>query len=166
MVIDVDVATLLQAQLGETLGIGENATIFEICAAIDAQQEDLDITAVIDALELDLDPIVTAQISQLVNQIAIAISEITGEPINQALIDEILASIDIDDIVAQITANVQVSLGILETCLGQEPPPRNNRNINSYQKYRLSSRCSNLPTKSNSTFKFHYCNRRSQSITK
>ena len=46
-----------------------------------------------------LDPIVTAQISQLVNQIAIAINEITGEPINQALIDEILAGIDIDDIV-------------------------------------------------------------------
>ena len=79
----------------------------------------LDITAVINALELDLDPIVTAQISQIVNQIAIAISDITGDPIEQALIDEILASIDIDDIVAQITANVQVSLGILETCLDQ-----------------------------------------------
>jgi hypothetical protein len=65
LVIDVDVATLLQAQLGETLGIGENATIFEICAAIDAQQEGLDITAVIDALELDLFPIVTIQISQI-----------------------------------------------------------------------------------------------------
>ena len=96
LVIDVDVATLLQAQLGEILGIGENATIFEICAAIDAQQGSLDITAVIDALELDLDPIVTAQISQVVNQIAIAINEITGEPIDQALIDEILAGIDID----------------------------------------------------------------------
>ena len=44
------------------------------------QQEGLDIAAVIDALELDLDPIVTAQISQLVNQIAIAINEITGNP--------------------------------------------------------------------------------------
>ena len=61
------------------------------------QEEGLDITAVIDALELDLDPIVTAQISQIVNQIAIAISEITGEPINPELIDEILASIDIDE---------------------------------------------------------------------
>ena len=146
MVIDVDVATLLQAQLGETLGIGENATIFEICAAIDA--EGLDIAAVIDALELDLDPIVTAQISQIVNQIAIAINEITGIPITPELIDEILASIDIDDIVAQITANVEVSLGILETCLGQDQSPTttsNNRNINSYQKYRrLSSRSSNL----------------------
>ena len=89
-------ATLLQAQLGETLGIGENATIFEICAAIDAK-EGLDIAAVIDALEIDLDPIVTAQISQIVNQIAIAVNEITGIPITQALIDEILAGIDIDE---------------------------------------------------------------------
>ena len=123
MVIDVDVATLLQAQLGETFGIGENATIFEICAAIDAQQESIDIAAVLDGLEDTLVPIVTAQISQLVNQIAIAVSEITGEPLNQALIDEILAGIDIDDIVAQITANVEISLEILETCIGQLPPP-------------------------------------------
>ena len=121
MVIDVDVALLLQQQLGETLGLGENATIFEICAAIDA--EGLVIPAVIDALELDLDPIVTAQISQIVNQIAIAINEITGIPINQALIDEILASIDIDAMVAQITANVQGSLGILGACLDLPPPP-------------------------------------------
>ena len=74
-------------------------------------------------LKYTLVPIVTDQISQLVNQIAIAVSEITGEPIDQALIDEILASIDIDAIVAQITANVQVSLEILELCLGQLPPP-------------------------------------------
>ena len=117
---------MLQAQLGETLGVGANATIFEICAAIDAQQEEsLDVAAIIDALEITLGPIVEEQISQLVNQIAIAISEITGEPINQALIDEILASIDIDEIVAQITANIQVSLGILETCLDLTPilPP-------------------------------------------
>ena len=39
------------------------------------------------------------------------------------MIDEILASIDIDDIVAQITAKVQVSLEILEICIGKEPPP-------------------------------------------
>ena len=70
-----------------------------------------------------LGPIVTAQICQLVNQIAIAVSEITGIPVNQLLIDAIIASIDIDDIVAQIITNVQVSLEILETCLGQGPTP-------------------------------------------
>ena len=83
----------------------------------------LTLTAVIDGLELYLVPIVTAQISQLVNQIAIAISDITGEPIDQALIDEILAGIDIDAIVDQITANVQVSLEILEECLDLIPLP-------------------------------------------
>ena len=122
MVIDVDVATLLQQQIGESLELDANATIFEICAAIDAE-ESLDVAAILDALEITLGPIVTAQISQIVNQIAIAINEITGIPITQELIDEILASIDIDDIVAQITANVQVSLEILETCIGQVPPP-------------------------------------------
>jgi hypothetical protein len=126
LVIDVDVATLLQQQLAESLGLDVNATIFEICAAIDAQQEEsLDVAAIIDALEITLGAIVEEQIPQLINQIAIAISDITGEPINQALIDKILASYDIDDIVAQIIANVQVSLGILETCLDLTPilPP-------------------------------------------
>src|ERR687897_3412709 len=121
VVIDVAVATLLQAQLGLSLGIGANATIFEICAAIDAGG--LDIDAVLTALGITLSPIVTAQISQLINQIAITVSDRIGEPIDQALIDEILASIDIDDIVAQITAKVQVSLGILEACLSLTPPP-------------------------------------------
>ena len=82
-----------------------------------------------------LGPIVTAQISQLVNQIAIAVSEITGEPIDQALIDEILAGIDIDAIVDQLTANVQVSLGILEDMFRSNTnttTTSNDRNINSY----------------------------------
>ena len=57
-------ATLLQQQIAETLELDANATIFEICAAIDAE-ESLDIAAIINAHELDLDPIVTAQISQL-----------------------------------------------------------------------------------------------------
>ncbi len=121
LVIDVDVSLLLQQQLAVDLQLDRNATIFEICAALDEQG--LDVQAVIDSLEVDLAPIVTAQISQLINQIAITISKITGHPVDQQLIDAIIASIDIDDIVAQITANVQVSLGILEACLGQVPPP-------------------------------------------
>ena len=36
LVIDVDVALLLQQQLALTLGLDANATIFEICAAINA----------------------------------------------------------------------------------------------------------------------------------
>ena len=59
MVIDVDLALLLQQQLAITLGLDVNATIFEICAAIDAQQEESpDVAAIIDALEITLGPIV------------------------------------------------------------------------------------------------------------
>ena len=112
---------MVQQQLAVDLGLNENATIFEICAAINEQG--LDIEAVIAILEDNLGPIVTTQISQLINQIAIAINKITGIPVDQQLIDAIIASIDIDAIVAQIIANVQVSLGILEACLGQVPPP-------------------------------------------
>src|SRR5215203_4397377 len=97
-------------------------TIFEICTAIDAAGG-LDVEAILNSLEVDLEPIVLAQITHLVNQIVIAIETITGDTIDPALIDEILANIDIDAIVAQITANVQVSLGILEACLDLPPIP-------------------------------------------
>ena len=112
---------MLQQQLAVDLGLDANATIFEICTAIDAQG--LDIEAILDSLEVDLEPIVLAQITQLVNQIVIAIETITGDTIDPSLINEIIANIDIDAIVAQITANVQVSLGILEACLGLPPIP-------------------------------------------
>ena len=39
LVIDVDVALLLQHNLEMTLGLDANATIFEICAAIDATRK-------------------------------------------------------------------------------------------------------------------------------
>ena len=58
-------------------------------------------------------------------------------PITPVLIDEIIASIDIDDIVAQITANVQVSLEILEICIGQDTTTTNYSNIKCNQKYSM-----------------------------
>ena len=51
LVIDVDVALLLQQQLAEDLGLNANATIFEICAALDAQG--LEVDAIIASLEDD-----------------------------------------------------------------------------------------------------------------
>jgi hypothetical protein len=72
LVIDIDVATLLQQQLANSTGLDRNATIFEICAAIDAGT--LDINAVIAALEITLEPLVEAQISQVGLQIEGAVS--------------------------------------------------------------------------------------------
>ena len=64
------------------------------------------------------------QISQIsLNQIVTAINELTRDQYPVLTPEEIIDAVDIDDIVAQITANVQVSLEILETCIGQEPPP-------------------------------------------
>ena len=62
LVIDVDVALLLQQQLANATGLDPDATIFEY-AAIDEQG--LDIQAVIDGLEVTLVPIVEEQISKL-----------------------------------------------------------------------------------------------------
>ena len=44
---------MLQQQIAESLGLDANATIFEICAAIDAQQESLDVAAIIASLAID-----------------------------------------------------------------------------------------------------------------
>jgi hypothetical protein len=121
LIIDVDVALLLQQQLELNLGLDANATIFDICAAID--ETDLSTDTVLADLTVALGPLVTAQITLLVNQFAQAITAITGTPIPPALLATIIASIDTDAIIAQITANVEVSLGILEGCLGLEPTP-------------------------------------------
>ncbi|HZL23617.1 MAG TPA: hypothetical protein VFC05_09845, partial [Nitrososphaeraceae archaeon] len=118
LVIDVDVALLLQQQIAVDLGLDANATIFEICAALNGTA--LDVDAIIASLEVDLDPIIRAQITLLINQIIDAIEGITTPrvPLTPAQIAAIIASVDIDSIIAQITANVEVSLGIINACLG------------------------------------------------
>src|SRR5215204_6372261 len=123
LVIDVDVALLLQQQLAVDLGLDANATIFEICAAIDEQG--LNVEAILTSLEGELDAIVTAQINLLITQILETISTLLfgGGPVPAGLITSILDRIDIDSIVVQILANVEVSLGILEVCLDLDTTP-------------------------------------------
>ena len=116
VIINVNVATLLQAQLGTTLGIGGNATIFEICAAIESAGG-LDIDAVIDALEITLLPIVTAQLQEIDSQIAAVLIAAGINPnAIPALIPILIGAIDEADVVAQIIANVEASLDIFEAC--------------------------------------------------
>jgi hypothetical protein len=116
LVIDVDTALLLQQALAVSLNLTEDATIFEICAAINATG--LDIDAILDVLDVELTAAVTAQITLLVNQIVNAIEEITGTTIPVPVIEFIIGLVDIDAIVDEITADVEVSLGILQLCLG------------------------------------------------
>jgi hypothetical protein len=116
VIINVNVATLLQAQLGTTLGIGANATVFEICAAIESAGG-LDIDAVIDALEITLLPIVTAQLQEIDSQIAAVLIAAGINPnAIPALIPILIGAIDEADVVAQIIANVEASLDIFEAC--------------------------------------------------
>ena len=120
LVLNIDVATLLQQQLANTTGLDRNATIFEICAAIDAGA--LDINAVIAALAITLEPLVEAQISQLGLQIEAAVSAL-GITVDADSLAAIIADIDIDAIVDEISLDIRASLGILEACLGLPPTP-------------------------------------------
>jgi len=115
---------LLQQQIAVDLGLDANATIFEICTAIQAQG--LDVDAILASLEVDLEPVVLAQITLLINQLVEAIEAITHITIDPTLINLIIGFVDIDAIVAQITANVEVSLGILQDCLGLDGTPPTN----------------------------------------
>jgi hypothetical protein len=114
VVIDVNLATLLQQQLGVSLGIGTNATIFEICAAIDAGG---DIDAVLTLLGPILTAIVTAQIQNLDAQIAAILVAVGAPNPTPAVINALIASINVGQIVGNITANVNASLTIFEECL-------------------------------------------------
>src|SRR5215212_7199689 len=87
LVIDVNVALLLQQQLAVDLGLDRNATIFEICAAIDAQG--LNVGAILASLAVDLEPIVRAQITQLINQLIANLETILHITIPDALITAI-----------------------------------------------------------------------------
>jgi hypothetical protein len=120
LVIDVDVALLLQQQLALTLELDANATIFEICAAINATGG-INTPLLIANLEAALTPIVEDQIASVVLTIVGAINDLVGFPIIDWTPEEVIEAVDIDAIVAQIIANVEVSLGILETCLGLPP---------------------------------------------
>jgi hypothetical protein len=115
VVIDVNVATLLQQQLGLSLGIGANATIFEICAAIDAGG--LNIDAVLLALGPTLTAIVTAQIQNLDAQIAAILLSVGVNNPTPAQINALIATINVGQIVGNITANVNASLTLFENCL-------------------------------------------------
>jgi hypothetical protein len=115
LVIDVDVALLLQQAIATSLGLDENSTIFEICAEINASG--LNATDVIDDLEIALTPVVEEQIASIVLTIVAAINDLIGIPIIDLTPEEVIDAVDIQAIVDQITANVGISLEVLERCL-------------------------------------------------
>ncbi len=78
----------------------------------------LDIDAVLTALGTTLGPIVTAQLQTIDGQIA-ALLVAAGIPpglITPTVINIIINAISVTDVVGQITANVEASLNLFETC--------------------------------------------------
>ena len=121
LTIDLDTATLLQAQLGSSLLGDDNATIFEICAAIDAGTT-LDINAVLAALELTIDPLIRAEITAQITNIGQVLNA-TGVIVPAPLLTAILTGIDFTAVVDEIIIDIRASLEILEACLGSPPTP-------------------------------------------
>jgi hypothetical protein len=68
-----------------------------------------------------LTPIVEDQIASIVLTIVGAINDLIGFPLIDWTPEEVLEAVDIQAIVDQIIADVEVSLGILEACLDLPP---------------------------------------------
>ena len=122
LVIDVDVALILQQELAGLFELDPDATIFEICAAINAT-EGINTSLLIANLEAALTPIVEDQIATLVLTIVAAINDLIGIPIIDLTPEEVIDAVDIQAIVDQIIGNIEVSIGILSDCL--DLPPTN-----------------------------------------
>jgi YVTN family beta-propeller protein len=118
LTIDLDTATLLQVQLAASLGLDPEATIFEICAAIDEQG--LDINAILASLELTITPIVRAEITAQITNI-VKVLNATGVIVPSSLLTLILSGINFAAVVDEISLDIRASLGILEECLDLPP---------------------------------------------
>jgi hypothetical protein len=132
LAIKLELASLLQIQLAETLDLEPNATIFEICAAID--EFGLDIDVVLDALAVVLLPIVTEQINELSpNLIAVLTAALFDAGGNiftiPGLIEDFLENIDYEATVAEILLDVRASLELFEACLEATSPNGNGAGI-------------------------------------
>jgi hypothetical protein len=116
LTIDLDVATLLQAQLGVSLGLGNNATIFEICAAID-EGANVDIGAIITAIDAIIAPLILAEISGQITDI-VEIINATGGFVSVANLTAILASVNVTGIIEDINLDITAALNLFNDCRG------------------------------------------------
>jgi hypothetical protein len=93
LTIDLDVATLLQQQLAVSLGLDADATIFEICAAIDAGAT-VDIGAIIIALDAIISPLILAEVTAQITDI-VSIINAPGGLVPSETLATILESLNV-----------------------------------------------------------------------
>jgi hypothetical protein len=116
LTIDLDTALLLQQQLAVSLGLGADATIFEICAAIDAGAT-VDIGAIITAIDAIIGPLITAEITAQITGL-VAILNATGTVVNATVLATILASLNVTSIIADINLDITAALNLFNDCRG------------------------------------------------
>jgi hypothetical protein len=120
LTIDLDTALLLQQQLAVSLGLGADATIFEICAAIDAGAT-VNIGAIITAIDAIIGPLITAEITGQITNI-VSIINATGGLVPNTVLAQILASVNVTSIIADINLDITAALNLFNDCRGVPTP--------------------------------------------
>jgi hypothetical protein len=120
LTIDLDTALLLQQQLAVSLGLGADATIFEICAAIDAGAT-VNIGAIITAIDAIIGPLILAEITAQITDI-VSIINATGGSVPAAVLTTILASVNVTSIIADINLDITAALNLFNDCRGVPTP--------------------------------------------
>jgi hypothetical protein len=120
LTIDLDTALLLQQQLAVSLGLGADATIFEICAAID-EGRTVNIGAIITAIDAIIGPLITAEITAQITDI-VSIINATGGSVPPAVLAQILASVNVTSIIADINLDITAALNLFNDCRGVPTP--------------------------------------------
>jgi hypothetical protein len=120
LTINLDVATLLQQQLAVSLGLPADATIFEICAAIEAG-ETVEIGAIITAIDTIIRPLIIAEITAQITDI-VAIINATGGSVPATVLAQIVASVNVTSIIADINLDITAALNLFNDCRGVPTP--------------------------------------------
>jgi hypothetical protein len=120
LTIDLDTALLLQQQLAVSLGLGADATIFEICAAID-EGATVNIGAIITAIDAIIGPLILAEITAQITDI-VSIINATGGSVPPAVLAQILASVNVTSIIADINLDITAALNLFNDCRGVPTP--------------------------------------------
>jgi hypothetical protein len=120
LTIDLDTALLLQQQLAVSLGLGADATIFEICAAID-EGATVNIGAIITAIDAIIGPLILAEVTAQITDI-VSIINATGGSVPPAVLAQILASVNVTSIIADINLDITAALNLFNDCRGVPTP--------------------------------------------
>ena len=120
LTIDLDTALLLQQQLAVSLGLAADATIFEICAAIDAGRT-VNIGAIITAIDAIIRPLIIAEITAQITDI-VSIINATGGLVPATVLAQILASVNVTSIIADINLDLTAALNLFNDCRGVPTP--------------------------------------------